>query len=177
MALFSIVLLLLKHSVVRFALGMYSVCKVENSKFYHSDSSHNQCPSQALSDTKYQPYMTKVFLENKWRFVTQEARQTGLGLCIAQSSCRLWKNDWKIIVNMFWAFFHRSVYLGTNFNGTQSSLTRWSFLYWGTMVPHHVRAPDTFLYRYQKCHHSCTQSINTGSYNYKLQFLLDLCPS
>ena len=62
------------------------------------------------------------------------------------------------------------------------------------MVPNHLLHVDLFyievlwypimsepqilvLYRYQKCHHSCTQSINTVAYNYKLQFLLDLCPS
>ena len=54
---------------------------------------------------------------------------------------------------------------------SQSPLARWSFLYPGTMVPHHVRAPAIFLYRYQNCHHSCAQSVHT----YKFQFLLDLC--
>ena len=46
--------------------------------------------------------------------------------------------------------------------------------YYGTPS---CQSPSYFLYRYQNCHHSCTQSINTGTYNYKLQFLLDLCPS
>ena len=46
--------------------------------------------------------------------------------------------------------------------------------YYGTPS---CQSPSYFLYRYQKCHHSCTQSINTVAYNYKLQFLLDLCPS